>query len=114
MKKTLLFAFVLSLVSIPAFAAKKNPSINIPEDVKIGTTTVPAGDYSLTITGTGPEVQVTLTQGKKDVANFAAKEVQTKGLTGIAASGTGKVPTLEAIQLHDMNLVLENGPSSGQ
>jgi hypothetical protein len=113
MKKTLMFAFVLALVSAPAFAAK-NPSINIPEDVKVGSTFVPAGDYSLTITGAGPEVQVTLNQGKKTVASFSAKEVQEKGLTGISATDSGKVPTLEAIQLHDVSLVLENSPQPGQ
>jgi ABC-type Zn uptake system ZnuABC Zn-binding protein ZnuA len=113
MKKTLMYAFVLALVSVPAFAAKKN-NISIPEDVKVGTTLVPAGDYSLTITGAGPEVQVTLTQGKKDVASFTAKEIQSKGLTGISAKDSGKVPTLEGIQLHDVSLVLEDAQQSGQ
>jgi hypothetical protein len=113
MKKTLLFALVLALVSLPAFAAK-NPSINIPEDVKVGSTFVPAGNYSLTITGTGPEVQVTLNQGKKTIASFSAKEVQEKGLTGISANDSGKVPTLAGIQLHDVSLVLDDAPRSGQ
>ena len=113
MKRVLLFAFMLALVSTPGFAAK-NPSINIPEDVKVGSTLVPAGDYNLSITGTGPDVQVTINQGKKAVVSFSAKEVQAKGLTGISAGGSGKVPTLEAIQLHDVNLVVEDAPHSAQ
>jgi hypothetical protein len=114
MKQAPVFALMLALASIPAFAAKRNPTINIPEDVEIGSTLIPAGDYSLAITGAGPEVQVTLTKDKKSVASFAAKEVQVKGLTSISADSSGKVPVLEAIQLHDLSLVLEDAPHSGQ
>jgi hypothetical protein len=114
MKQAPVFALMLALASIPAFAAKRNPTINIPEDVEIGSTLVPAGDYSLSITGAGPEVQVTINQGKKAVASFTAKEVQAKGLTGISADSSAKVPVLESIQLHDLSLVLEDAPHSGQ
>ena len=113
MKKAILSATVLVLASIPAFAAR-NPTINIPEDVQVGSTLVPAGDYNLSITGSGPEVQVTINQGKKAVVSFAAKEVQVKGLTSISTEGSGKAPTLESIQLHDFNLVLQDAPYSGQ
>jgi hypothetical protein len=35
-------------------------------------------------------------------------------LTGISAKDSGKVPTLEGIQLHDVSLVLEDAQQSGQ
>ena len=114
MKQAPVFALMLALASIPAFAAKRNPTINIPEDVEIGSALVPAGDYSLSITGAGPEVQVTLVKDKKSVASFAAKEVQVKGLTSISEENSGKVPVLLSIQLHDFNLVLQDEPHSGQ
>jgi preprotein translocase subunit SecB len=114
MKKALLFAIVLATASIPAIAAKKDQSINIPMDVQVGSTLVHAGDYTLSITGTGPDVQVTINRGSKAVASFSATEVQSKGLTGISALPSGKVPTLAGIQLHDVNLVLQSAPHSGQ
>jgi hypothetical protein len=113
MKKAILSASVLVLASISAFAAK-NPTIDIPEDVKVGSTLIPAGGYNLFITGTGPEVQVTINQGKKAVVSFAAKEVQVKGLTSISTEGSGKDPVLQSIQLHDFDLVLQDAPQSGQ
>jgi hypothetical protein len=113
MKKALLLSSMLVLVSIPAFAAK-NPSINIPESVLVGSTVVPAGDYNLSITGAGPDVQVTINQGKKALATFSAKEIQVKGSTGISAKDSGKIPVLESIQLHDFSLVLQSAPQSGQ
>jgi hypothetical protein len=114
MKQFSLFAFMLVLLTIPAFAAKKDPSINIPMDVQVGSTLVHAGDYTLSITGTGPDVQVTINRGSKAVASFSATEIQSKGLTGISALPSGKVPTLAGIQLHDVNLVLQSAPHSGQ
>lgn len=114
MKKALLFASMLVLVSTPAFAGKRNPTINIPEEVAIGTTLIPAGDYTLSITGAGPEVQVTLTQDKKSVVSFTAKELPVKGLTGISEDTSPKVPILESIQLHDLSLVIEGAPHPGQ
>jgi hypothetical protein len=114
MKKAFLLTSTLVLVSIPAFAGKNNPSINIPEEVEIGSTLVPAGDYTLSISGAGPEVQVILNQGKKDVASFTAKEIQSKGLTSISADSSGKVPVLQSIQLHNFSLVLEGASHSGQ
>jgi hypothetical protein len=114
MKRFSFFALMLVLFTIPAFAAKKDPSINIPMDVQVGTKVVPAGDYTLSITGAGPQVQVTINHGNKAVASFSATEVQAKGLTSISALPAGKVPTLQGIQLHDMNLVVQSAPQSGQ
>jgi hypothetical protein len=99
---------MLGLVTIPAVAANKNPSINIPIDVQVGSTLVPAGDYNLTITGTAPDVQVTINKGNKAIVSFPAKEVQSKGLTSVSAQGSGKVPNLESIQLHEFLLVLQD------
>ncbi len=114
MKKALLLASTLVLVSTPAFAGNRNPSVNIPEQVEVGSTLIPAGNYSLSITGAGPEVQVALNQGKKTVASFTAKEIQAKGLSSISAETSGKVPVLQSIQLHDFSLVLEDAPRAGQ
>jgi hypothetical protein len=114
LKRVLSFAFIMALVSIPAFAAK-NPSVVFPEDVKVGSTLVPAGHYNLTITGAGSDVQVTINQGKKAVVTFTAAQTPAKGLISITSKDAGKAaPSLQSIQLHDFNLVLHNAPQTGQ
>jgi len=112
----LFFAFTLMIVaaSVPAFAGTKPQTVSLPEAVEVGSTVVPAGDYALNITGTGSSVQATLTQGKKTVASFSARSVPSKADRGVTTDGSGKVPVLVAIQIKDVNLVLEDTKVAGQ
>jgi len=110
------FALTLMVVaaSVPAFAGAKPQTVTLPEAVEVGSTVVPAGNYALNMTGTGSSVQATLTQGKKTVASFSARAVPSKADRGLTTDGSGKVPVLVAIQIKDVNLVLEDAKVAGQ
>ena len=115
MKQFFALAFVLVLVSTPAFAGKRSPTISIPEAVQVGSTKLPAGDYKLEMTGSEPNVQVTLTQNQKPVVTFSAKAVDGKYLPGVSTdSASGKL-VLESIQLDHVALLLDGvSHSAGQ
>ena len=63
MKRIAGFASVLLLLATPVFGSGNKPkTVVIPENFQVGTTKVQAGTYKLEWTGTGPEVQATLSQ----------------------------------------------------
>jgi hypothetical protein len=57
MKRFFGIALTLVLFAAPAFASKKPPTVTIPAAVQVGSTQVPAGDYTLAWTGSGSNVQ---------------------------------------------------------
>ena len=114
MKQSFHFALMLALLTAPAFAGQKSQTVTIPENVVVGTTQVVAGDYKLTYTGAGPDVQVTLSQIKKAPITFSAKTVAGKFTPGVLTETQGKVVALESIQLKDINLVVDTAPHAGQ
>ena len=72
MKRFFGIALALVLFAAPAFAAGKPQSVTLSNAVQVGSTLVPAGDYKLSWTGTGPDVQATLAQNGKAVITFSA------------------------------------------
>ena len=114
MKRFFGFALTLVLFAAPAFAGTKPQTVTIPKNVQVGSTQLPAGDYKLTMTGSGSSVQVTLTQNQKAVVTFSAKIVAGKNEPGVETMTDGGVTVLESIQLRTVSLVLENAAHSGQ
>jgi hypothetical protein len=118
MKRFLGCALTLGLLSIPGFAASNSKTVNFPDKLTVGTTELPAGDYKVTWTGTGPTVQVSIMQ--KNVTHpltttTAAKLVEVQnGHTGVTFDHKNGVDTLEVIQLNKINLVLADAPAQGQ
>lgn len=118
MKRFLACAFILALSTVPSFAAKNSQTINFPEKLSVGATSLPAGDYKVTWTGTGPSVQVTLVQ--KDASHPATATITAKlvdeqhGHTGLTIDNKAGVDTLQTIQLNKISLVLGDAPVSGQ
>jgi hypothetical protein len=118
MKRVLGCALILGLLSVPGFAASNSKNVNFPEKLTVGTTQLPAGDYKVTWTGTGPTVQVSLEQ--KNVthpltATVPAQLVEVQnGHTGLTINNNNGVSTLEQIQLNKINLVLAGAPAQGQ
>jgi hypothetical protein len=108
------FAIVLAMFAAPAFGSMKPQTVVIPHDVTVGTTQLPAGTYKLEWTGSGPNVQATLTLGKKTAATFAAKQVDVKSEPGIETSTRGGANVLQVIHLEKVSLELEGTPQSGQ
>jgi hypothetical protein len=114
MKRFFGIALTLVLMAAPAFASKKAATVSLPWAVQAGSATVPAGDYHLAMTGSGSDVQVTLTQDGKTVATFSARAVAGKYSPGVETNKVGAVIVLDAINLNDVSLVLESAKHSGQ
>jgi hypothetical protein len=81
MKSSLFSKIIIALLGLmlagSAFAANashKN-SFQISSPAQVNGTQLPAGDYEARWEGTGPSVQVTITQGKKVVATVPAQVV---------------------------------------
>jgi len=112
MKRSLGFAMMLTLLSAPAFAGRNSQTVNIPEPMKAGTTQLAAGNYDVTWTGTGPNIQVTFTQNRKVLATVPAQlVVESNKNEGLNTNTQGTVETLESIRMRNMTLVFD-GPSS--
>jgi curli biogenesis system outer membrane secretion channel CsgG len=118
MKRLLFSAAILALVSVPAFAAKNSQSVTIPQAVSIGTNQLPAGDYKVTWTGTGSNVQVTLVQKDKytpQTTTVNAKVVEgTDSHTGFTVDRQGNVNVLQTLQLGKTTIVFAGAPANGQ
>lgn len=106
MKRIASFASMLVLLAAPAFAAGNKPqNIEIPQTVQVGTAQLPAGNYKLAYTGTGSNVQVTLTQGKKTVLTFPATAVDKKTANpGVDVVTNGNTTSLKSIFLSNVTL----------
>ncbi len=118
MKRFFAFAFILALVSIPAFAASKSSTVRFSTDMTVGSSKLPAGEYKLTYDGTAPNVQVTLVEKGAShpvTATVAAKLTEQKhgqiSMTTISANGGNLLQTL---QLKDVTLEFTSAPASGQ
>jgi len=115
MNRLAAFVSMLVLFAAPAFGAGNKPqTVIIPENVQVGSTQLAAGTYKLAFTGTGSDVQVTLTQAGKTVIAFAAKAVEQNNNPGVDLNTIAGVATLEAINLDKVSLQLEGAPHFGQ
>ncbi len=118
MKRLIFSAAILALVSVPAFAAKNQQTVSFPEAVTIGTTQFHAGDYKVTWTGTGSNVQVTLVEKDKHAAvptTLTAKAVEAAdNHNGFTVNRQGNVNSLETLQLGKTTLVFAAAPTNGQ
>ena len=118
MKRLLYSAAILALVSVPAFAAKNSQTVSFPEAVTVGSTQLPAGDYKITWTGTGANVQVTLIEKDKFSAKpttVVAKAVDAaESHNGFTVDRQGNVNTLQTLQLGKTTLVFAGAPANGQ
>lgn len=118
MKRFFGIASMLALLSIPAFAAKNSQTVQLPSTVSVAGTQLPAGDYKVSWTGTGPTVQVTLKQedtSKPATVSFSAKLVQQNHDRPVLTTNSqGGMNTLESIELNHVSLVLSGSPAAGQ
>ncbi|HEX8812700.1 MAG TPA: hypothetical protein VF742_11985 [Terracidiphilus sp.] len=118
MKRLLFSAAILALVSVPAFAAANSKSVTLPQAVSVGTNQLPAGDYKVTWTGTGSNVQVTLVQKDKYSApstTVNAKVVEgSESRTGFTVDRQGNVNVLQTLQLGKTTIVFSGAPANGQ
>jgi len=115
MKRFIGFASMLVLLAAPAFGkSTKTQTVVIPQNVQVGSTQLPAGTYKLAYTGSGSDVQVTLTQAGKTVVTFAAKAVEQKNNPGVDLNTNAGVTRLDSINLDKVSLQVEGAPHAGQ
>ena len=114
MKRLFGYALMLALAVAPAMAAKNSQSFNLAQNVKVGTTDIPAGNVKVTWTGTGDAVQVTLSASGKSITVPAKLVSEKNGHKGYVVSSKGGVNELQTIQLNDMSLQLQTPTASGQ
>jgi len=114
MKRTFSFALLLALFAVPAFAGNKPVNVTIPENVQVGSTELPAGQYKLTLTGSGSNVQAALLQNQKTVVAFSARMVEGKNDPGVETNGQDGTLILDVIRTDKFSLILEGAPQSGQ
>lgn len=108
MKRFLGYALVVAMLAIPAFAAKNSKKVTLTADVKVGSTELKAGDYVVTWTGDGKDVQVTIAAKKGATVTVPATVVEAKNdHVGAVIATVNGASTLKTILLDDRNLVLE-------
>jgi flagellar basal body P-ring protein FlgI len=114
MKNSFGFALMLVLFAAPAFAGNKPATVVIPQNVQVGSTQLAAGQYELTVTGSGSNVQASLVQNKKTVVTFSAKMVDEKGDASVETDSQGGTTTLHEIRTGKFSLILGDGTQTGQ
>jgi hypothetical protein len=118
MKRLLYSVAVLMLISIPAFAAKNSQTVNIPEAVTVGNTQLEAGDYKVTWSGTGANVQVTLLEkdkySPKPVTVTARAEDAAQSQTGFTVERQGNVSKLSSLKVGKTTLIFDTSSANGQ
>jgi len=113
--KSFTLGFVL-LLAAGAFAASK-ASMELSHSVIVNGTTLKAGDYKLEWDGAGPNVEVSILQGKKVVAKVPAHVVEltapaanNAAVTNTNADGTS---SLAGIRFEGKKMALDIGESAG-
>ncbi|MGD0443969.1 MAG: hypothetical protein ABSA39_08535 [Edaphobacter sp.] len=114
MKRIFVSVVMVALFSAPAFAAKNSQTVDVPSTLRAGSTMLVPGNYNVTWTGSGPDVQVTFAQGKKVVVILPAKLIeQSNRNEELDTDSQNGVEVLQAIRTRTMTLMFSNPPSSG-
>jgi len=112
--KSLILGLALTLASTAFAASKANLTLNNPTSVN--GTTLKAGDYRLEWDGSGPNVEVSIVQGRKVVTKVPAKLVDLdKAASNDSAilkqNGDGST-TLSGVRFQGKKYALELGQAS--
>ncbi|MFP5237523.1 MAG: hypothetical protein ACLGSD_16625 [Acidobacteriota bacterium] len=118
MKRVLGCALILGLFSIPGFASSNSKNVNFPDAVTVGTAKLPAGDYKVTWTGAGPDVQVKIVQLNAyhplKVTVPAKLETAKDGHTGMTTKQDNGMEVVEQLDLNKVTLIFSPAPAQGQ
>ncbi len=115
MKRIFAYALILGSLAVPAFAAKDSQSLTLTTPVTVGSKVLPAGNYKVSWTGAGQNVQVTIAQNGKSAVSVTAKMVDAdNGHVAIVTSSVNGATVLQTIQLNKANLVLTGAAAQGE
>jgi hypothetical protein len=104
MKSTMkLFAVVLVLMlAVAAFAANNSASLRLSSDATVAGTKLAAGEYKVTIDGTGPEVKVIFAQGGNVRATVSGTLTEEKTAPEYSSVVTNK--TADGVKIAELRL----------
>jgi hypothetical protein len=118
MKSKILFAaaMVFSVAALAFAASKNSANVSIDQPVNVAGTQLAPGQYKLSWEGTGPDVTVVFTVGKKTIATAAAKVVINRNNQEDIETTTAddNKSVLQAVDLKNLTLQFENAaPAAG-
>ena len=112
MKRSFAIAFLLVLFALPSFAANKPQVVTFTGATQVGSTQLPAGEYKVTWTGTGKDVQVTIAaKGKPSVTAKAQLVNEKHDYTGVSVTKVNGTQVLDGILLPNVTLSLQSASS---
>jgi len=115
MKRFFAFAVILASLSVTAFAAKNSQNVTVSSPVMVGKTELPAGDYKVSWTGSGANVQVTFAERGKTPVTVPAKIVEAKnGHVALLTNTENGANVLQAVQLDNLSIMLTGSSASGE
>lgn len=107
MKRFFGFVLVCILLAVPVFAASNSQTLKLSIAVQVGSTSLPAGDYKISWTGSGASAQLTLAEKGIASVTVPVKVVEQKNtFRGVSTSTQGGKEVLQVIHLSNVDLVL--------
>src|SRR5262249_23167237 len=122
MQRVVRVLVVISILTLAlsAFAGENKGSFTLPSAAQLEGKNLAAGEYKVRWEGSGPEVQVTISQGKNTIATIPAKLVErsekARRNAVVVNNNGGSVSSIVELQLAGKQaaLVLENAASVAQ
>lgn len=109
MKRSFGIALLLVLFALPSFAANKSRVVTFSGTVQVGSTQLPAGDYKVSWTGTGNDIQITIAAKGVQPVTVKAQLVNEKhDYTGVSTTKVNGNQVLDAILFPDLSLNIQN------
>ena len=102
------------LLATGAFASEKG-TLNVREAVQVNGQQLPAGEYQVRWEGTGPNVEVSILHGKKEVVKTSARVVeleQTSNYDAAVLDHTGSTPSISQVRFAGRKFALAIGGDS--
>ncbi|HUM07013.1 MAG TPA: hypothetical protein VLT90_16215 [Terriglobales bacterium] len=110
------FLALAVLAATSAFAGNKG-TLHISEAAQINGQAVPAGEYKLQWDGAGPNVQVSVMQGKKVIATVPAQIVEQKQASSndsTIVDRSGSTPSIKEVRFAGKKYTLAIGSERAQ
>jgi len=102
------------LLATGAFASTNKGSLHIERAVQINGQQIPAGDYSVRWEGAGPNVEVSVMRGRKEIAKTSAKVVELNDAPNgdeVVLANTNGTPSVSQLRFNGKKTALDIGSS---
>jgi hypothetical protein len=107
MKRSFVAMLLVVLFTFPLFAAGNSKVLTLNQSVQVGSVQLPAGNCKVTWTGTGSDVQLTLTsKGNKSVTVPAQMTEEKFRQTGVSVREVNGVKVLDEFQFDNLRFAI--------